>query len=96
MSLVNEYISVSLDQDGVPANFNWRGSHFEVKSRPIRWFARAEWWSGERAHLGIGSGAIEVEMWRFSANCDGVTSSVELLHTTASQNWKLRRIFFIQ
>jgi hypothetical protein len=48
---------------------------------------------GERAHRGIGSGVLEVEMWRFLATGDGTKTSFELLHNTAGNSWKLLRRF---
>ena len=66
---------------------------YQVSSRPVRWFARTEWWVGERAHRGIGSGVLEVEMWRFLATGDGTKTSFELLHNTAGNSWKLLRRF---
>jgi hypothetical protein len=52
-----------------------------------------EWWVGERAQRGIGSGLLEVEMWRFLAVEDGTKTSFELLHNTVGNSWKLLRRF---
>jgi hypothetical protein len=84
MGRIDEAVAVLLDQEGAPALFS---------SRPVRWFARTEWWVGERAHRGIGSGVLEVEMWRFLATGDGTKTSFELLHNTAGNSWKLLRRF---
>ena len=51
--------------------FRWRERDYQVSSKPVRWFARTEWWLGERAHRGIGSGVVKFEMWRFIATVDG-------------------------
>jgi len=93
MGRIDEAVAVLLDQEGAPALFRWREKDYQVSSRPVRWFARTEWWVGERAHRGIGSGALEVEMWRFLATADGTKTSFELLHNTAGNSWKLLRRF---
>jgi hypothetical protein len=69
------------------------GKDYQVSSRPVRWFARTEWWVGERANRGIGSGAVEVEVWRFLAIGDGAKCRFELLHNSAASSWKLLRMF---
>jgi len=93
MGRIDEAIAVLVDQEGVPTLFRWREKDYQVSSRPVRWFARAEWWVGERAHRGIGSGAVEVEMWRFLATGAGTKCAFELLHNTAGNSWKLLRRF---
>jgi hypothetical protein len=86
MSRIDEAVSVLVDQEGVPTLFRWREKDYQVSSRPVRWFARTEWWVGERAHRGIGSGAIEVEMWRLIVAESGV---LELSHTPSTKSWIL-------
>ena len=93
MGRIDESVAVLLDQKGSPAIFRWRNVDFQVKSKPVRWFARADWWLGERAHRGIGAGIIEVEMWRFLATAEGKVSAFELLHNTTANSWKLLRRF---
>jgi hypothetical protein len=93
MGRIDEAVAVLVDQEGAPTLFRWREKDYQVSSRPVRWFARTEWWVGERAHRGIGSGAVEVEIWRFSASLTETTKSIELLHNTMSENWFLLRIF---
>lgn len=94
MGRIDEVVAVLLDQEGSPAQFRWREKDYQVSSRPVRWFARTEWWVGERAHRGIGSGILEVEMWRFMASAPEDSGSYfELLHSSLSNCWKLIRKF---
>jgi hypothetical protein len=93
MGRIDEAVAVLVDQEGAPALFRWREKDYQVSSKPVRWFARSEWWVGERAHRGIGSGAVEVEMWRFLATGDGLKSSFEMIHNSLTGNWILIRKF---
>jgi len=94
MGRIDEAVAVLLDQEGAPALFRWRGKDYQVSSKPVRWFARTEWWVGERAHRGIGSGVLEIEMWRFLASpSDDSGSYFELLHNSLANSWKLIRKF---
>jgi len=93
MGRIDEAVAVLVDQEGAPTLFRWREKDYQVSSRPVRWFARAEWWVGERAHRGIGSGVLEVEMWRFSGSCEGIRQSFELLHNFENNCWTLLRRF---
>ena len=93
MGRIDEIVAVLVDQQGAPLVFRWREKDFQVRSRPVRWFARADWWLGERAHRGIGAGIIEVVMWRFLATADEKVTSFELMHNTASNSWKIIRRF---
>jgi len=93
MGRIDEVVAVLVDQEGAPTLFRWREKDYQVSSRPVKWFARSEWWVGERAHRGIGSGAVEVEMWRFLATGDGIKTSFELLHYSPTGIWKLIRKF---
>lgn len=93
MLRIDETVAVLVDQEGSPVCFRWQEKDYLVGSRPVRWFARTQWWIGERAQRGIGSGALEVEMWRFVATWDGQLCIFELLHNTESNGWKLLRQF---
>ena len=93
MVRIDDAVAVLVDQEGAPALFRWREKDYQVSSKPVRWFARTEWWAGERAHRGIGSGAVEVEMWRFIATGNDSKCHFELLHNTAANSWKLLRRF---
>jgi hypothetical protein len=86
MGRIDEAVAVLVDQEGAPTLFRWREKDYQVSSRPIRWFARAEWWIGERAHRGIGSGAVEVEMWRFVVSQHGI---FELSRLSSKNSWIL-------
>jgi hypothetical protein len=90
MGRIDEAVAVLVDQEGAPTLFRWREKDYQVSSRPVRWFARAEWWAGERAHRGIGSGAVEVEMWRL---CIDEKGHFDLLHIRSSGHWLLIRSF---
>jgi hypothetical protein len=90
MGRIDEAVAVLLDQEGAPALVRWREKDYQVSSRPVRWFARTEWWGGERAHRGIGSGVLEVEMWRLRIAEGGV---FDLLHNSLTGDWKLLRAF---
>jgi hypothetical protein len=93
MGRIDETVAVLVDQEGAPTLFRWREKDYQVSSRPVRWFARAEWWVGERAHRGIGSGVLEVEMWRFLATREDLTISFELIHNSVTSRWILIRQF---
>jgi hypothetical protein len=93
MGRIDEAVSVLVDQEGTPTLFRWREKDYQVTSRPVRWFARAEWWVGERAHRGIGSGVLEVEMWRLRTVVLGEQELFELLHEINSGSWILTRNF---
>lgn len=104
---VDEAVFVVTNQGGEPIGFNWRGLAYVVKSRPVRWFARREWWvEASRVHRGIGAGVVEVEMWRLQArNVEqppvepGATSSsatggqFELIHSADDNVWRLVQVW---
>jgi len=93
MGRIDEAVAVLVDQEGSPTLFKWREKDYQVSSRPVRWFARAEWWVGERAHRGIGSGVLEVEMWWFLATADGVKTSFGLLNNSGANSRNLLQQF---
>ena len=78
-----------------------RGIAYLVKSRPVRWFARREWWvEASRVHRGIGAGVVEVEMWRLQAkNVDPQAASessggqFELIHSADDNVWRLVHVW---
>jgi hypothetical protein len=86
MGRIDEAVAVLLDQDGAPTLFRWREKDYQVSSRPVRWFARAEWWVGEKAYGDTDSDVLEVEIWRFSVAEGGV---FDLLHHTTTKSWRL-------
>lgn len=86
MLRVDEKVQVAVNQAGEPIGFSWRGASYLINSKPVRWFARREWWSEAiRVQRGIGVGVLEVEMWRVSASKNGPAvssaSEFELLHS---------------
>jgi hypothetical protein len=100
MIRIDESVSVVVNPKGEPIGFRWRGSNYLVSSPPTRWFARREWWvDASRVQRGIGSGVLEVEMWRLSADSSvagGVQTKCaqyELVHSTLDNHWRLLRIF---
>ena len=90
MLRIDEAVAVLVDQEGSPVCFRWQEKDYLVGSRPVRWFARTQWWIGERAQRGIGSGTLEVEMWRLNSVEGGV---FDLLHNSPTGGWKLIRKF---
>ena len=92
---------MATDKVGEPIGFNWRGIAYLVKTRPVRWFARREWWvEAARVQRGIGAGVIEVEMWRLqasptAANPEGQSASgqFELIKNADSNVWRLVRVW---
>ena len=94
MLRIDEAVAVLVDQEGSPICFRWQEKDYLVGSKPVKWFSRTQWWIGERAQRGIGSGALEVEMWRFIAGSQGEGFSYfELLHNSLGNSWKLIRRF---
>ena len=94
MGRIDETVLVLVNAMGVPTCFTWQERSYLVVSKPVRWFARTQWWIGERAQRGIGSGTLEVEMWRFMASPpDDSGSYFELLHNSIANSWKLIRKF---
>lgn len=95
MIRVDENVQVSTNQNGEPIGFSWRNGSYRVLTKPIRWFARRDWWvEAARVQRGIGSGVLEVEMWRLSAARESSSpAQFELIHTELDNQWKLVRIF---
>lgn len=95
MTLINDKIEVSVDKSGSPIGFSWRGGAYLVGSKPIRWFARKQWWiESARVQRGIGAGVLEVEMWRIlAANQNKQQGQFELIHDSATNTWRLVRVF---
>jgi len=93
MAHIGEAVAVLVDQEGAPIRFRWREKTYLVVTRPVRYFARSDWWVGEKASKGIGPGSLELEMWRVLASSDGSRSPFELLHNTSTNSWRLIRRF---
>ncbi len=100
MLRVDEKVSVSTNQGGEPIGFWWRGGSYLVNSKPVRWFARREWWNeAARVQRGIGAGVLEVEMWRICASKPNAPmAQFELVHTFETQgndrnSWRLVRVY---
>ena len=98
---VDEAVYVATDKVGDPIGFNWRGIAYLVKTKPVRWFARREWWvEAARVQRGIGAGVVEVEMWRLQAkNVDPQAASessggqFELIHSADDNVWRLVHVW---
>jgi|DEB19_MinimDraft_2_1074335.scaffolds.fasta_scaffold02582_2 hypothetical protein len=101
MLRVDEKVAVAVNQGGEPIGFSWRGGNYLVSAKPVRWFARREWWiEAARVQRGIGAGVLEVEMWRLQASSSKAASEAEaprfqyeLVHTTENNLWKLVRVY---
>lgn len=101
---IDEAVFVATNTGGEPIGFNWRGIGYLVKTRPVRWFARREWWvEAARVQRGIGAGAVEVEMWRLRAcptpaaanlpQVDSADGHFELIRSADSNVWRLVRVW---
>jgi hypothetical protein len=98
---VDEAVYVATNTGGEPIGFNWRGIAYLVKTRPVRWFARREWWvEAARVQRGIGAGIIEVEMWRLQATPSAVNPEAgnaagqyELIKSADTNVWRLVRVW---
>ncbi|MEN9749517.1 MAG: hypothetical protein RL149_595 [Actinomycetota bacterium] len=96
MVRVDELVAVATNPKGEPIGFNWRDGAYQVLNKPVRWFARREWWvEASRVQRGIGSGVLEVEMWRLVASCNEEKQQFELVHSFVGEKnvWRLNRIF---
>jgi len=91
---VEEAVEVSVNQFGEPIGFRWRNECYLVTNRPVRWFARRDWWvESARAHRGIGAGVLETEMWRLTAKHDLGVAQFEFIHNVIGNAWKLVRVY---
>ena len=104
MREVDERVLVSTNRNGEPIAFLWRNSNYRVNTKPVRWFARRDWWiEASRVQRGIGSGVLEVEMWRMAASKGddpevNKKANFEIVHTlsdsTAEKHiWRLTKIY---
>jgi len=102
MRRIDEKVEVATDQTGQPVGFLWRSSSYQVSHKPIRWFARREWWlEATRVQRGIGARVLEVEVWRMAAsNTDdsAKTTQFEIIHDQDSATeekgiWRLVRVY---
>ena len=96
MIRVNEEVAVAVNGDGEPIGFKWKESHFLVANKPLRWYARKEWWQeAARATKGLGAEIMEVEMWRLLASDLGQISckQYELVHSVSKNHWRLILVY---
>lgn len=95
MTRVDETVEVSVAASGEPIGFSWNGVRYSVNARPLRWFARREWWvEAARVQRGIGAGVLELEMWRVCACVgNGPTGIFELVWNAETGLWKLVRYY---
>jgi hypothetical protein len=95
MTMINEKVEVSVDKTGSPIGFSWKGGLYLVASKPVRWFARKQWWiESARVQRGIGAGVLEVEMWRMIAADSGKRQGqFELVHDAMLDVWRLVRVY---
>jgi len=94
-----EEVAVVTNATGEPIGFQWRERDFLVSTKPMRWFARRDWWQdATSARRGIGPGLLEVEMWWLTASCNSDDEAVlsrqyELIHSLLDGSWVLSRIY---
>ena len=96
MIRVDEQIAVAVNGTGEPIGFKWRNASFLVANKPMRWFARREWWSeAARVQRGIGRDVLEVEMWRLMASDLHQKScqQYELIHVVGKDDWRLVLVY---
>lgn len=96
MTRIDELVNVAVNPAGEPIGFSWRNGAYLVLGKPIRWFARRQWWvESARAQRGIGAGVLEVEMWRLVAEANQEKQQFELVHDLVDDKnvWKLIRIY---
>jgi Family of unknown function (DUF6504) len=100
MRQLDENVSVSTNQNGEPVGFLWRDSIYKVSAKPIRWFARRDWWlEASRVQKGIGPGVLEVEIWRMTAAevATANKTQFEIAHTQDNDGgknlWRLVRVY---
>lgn len=102
MRRMDENVSVSINRTGEPVGFLWRNSTYRVRTKPIRWFARRDWWlEAARVQRGVGAGVLEVEVWRMVASKaeePDQKTQFEILNTTASTDgekaiWRLVKVY---
>lgn len=98
MTRIDEAVDVSLSNAGEPCGFSWQGRNYSVNAKPLRWFARREWWvEAARVQRGIGAGVLELEMWRVCACLDGGPTGIfELIHIDQDNSWKLVRYYLAE
>ncbi len=104
MRQVDEKVLVSTNRIGEPIAFLWRDSNYRVRTKPVRWFARRDWWiDASRVQRGVGAGVLEVEMWRMVASeaeepDTAKKAQFDIVHTVgdspAEKNiWRLVKIY---
>lgn len=102
MRRMDENVSVSINRTGEPVGFLWRNSTYRVRTKPIRWFARRDWWlEAARVQRGVGASVLEVEVWRMVASKaeePDQKTQFEILNTTASTDgtkaiWRLVKVY---
>ena len=102
MRRMDENVSVSINRTGEPVGFLWRNSTYRVQTKPIRWFARRDWWlEAARVQRGVGAGVLEVEVWRMVASKaeePDQKTQFEILNTAASTDgekaiWRLVKVY---
>lgn len=96
MIRVDETVAVAVNDTGEPIGFKWRNANFLVANKPMRWFARREWWKeASRAQRGIGTDIIEVEMWRLMASDlkQQTCQQYELIHRVGKDDWRLILVY---
>ena len=89
MAHIGEAVAVLVDQEGAPIRFRWREKTYLVVTRPVRYFARFDWWIGKKASKGIGPSALELEIWWVLVSSEGCHSRYKLIHKTDGDSWMI-------
>lgn len=103
MQRLDEGVLVSTNQNGEPVGFLWRDSNYKVRARPVRWFARRNWWlEAARVQRGVGAEVLEVEIWRMLASVSEDTeiaknTQFEIAHglddSSGKKIWRMVRVY---
>ena len=88
MAHIGEAVAVLVDQEGAPTLFRWGEMTYLVVTRPVRYFARSDWWIGENASKGMGS-FFEVEVWIVFVDSEGSKSKFQLARQKSTKCWFL-------
>jgi hypothetical protein len=104
MQRIDEKVLVSTNRSGEPIGFLWRNSNYQVRTKPVRWFARRDWWlEATRVQRGVGATVLEVEVWRMVASKGeepeaAKKTQFEIVHSSDDANdtkgiWRLMRVY---
>lgn len=87
-----EAVAVLCNHEGQPVAFILRGIQHLVSSKPVRWYARRSWWIDFDSANRDGATALETEVWRLRASCEGNSGFFEIEHLQPEDTWRLLRV----